>query len=48
MPEGYFISPDLTRKQAEENRKLGLKLKEIGAKGNFPEGVKISKGRIVG
>ena len=43
-----FISPDLTRKQAEEDRKLRLKLKEIRAKGDFPEGVKISRGRIVG
>ena len=43
-----FISPDLTRKQAEEDRKLRLKLKEIRTKGDFPEGVKISKGRIVG
>ena len=43
-----FISPDLTRKQAEEDRKLRLKLKEIRTKGDFPGGVKISKGRIVG
>ena len=27
-----FISPDLTRKQAEEDRKLRLKLKEIRLK----------------
>ena len=37
-----------TRKQAEEDRKLRLKLKEIRTKGDFPDGVKISKGRIVG
>ena len=43
-----FISPDLTRKQAKEDRKLRLKLKEIRAKGDFPDGVKISRGRIVG
>ena len=35
-------------KQAEEDRKLPLKLKEIQTKGDFPEGVEISKGRIVG
>ena len=43
-----FISPDLTRKQAEEDRKLRLKLKEIRMKGEVLDGVKISKGRIVG
>ena len=43
-----FISPDLTRKQAEEDRKLRLKLKEIRMKGEVLHGVKISKGRIVG
>ena len=43
-----FISPDLTRKQAEEDRKLRLKLKEIRIKGEVLDGVKISKGRIVG
>ena len=43
-----FISPDLTRKQAEEDRKLRLKLKEIRTKGEVLDGVKISKGRIVG
>ena len=43
-----FISPDLTRKQAEEDRKLRLKLKEIRVKGEVLDGVKISKGRIVG
>ena len=32
----------------EEDRKLRLKLKEIRAKGDFPDGVKISRGRIVG
>ena len=29
----FFISPDLTRKQAEEDRKLRLKLKKINIKG---------------
>ena len=43
-----FISPDLTRKQAEEDRKLRLKLKEIRIKEEVLDGVKISKGRIVG
>ena len=43
-----FISPDLTRKQAEEDKKLRLKLKEIRIKGKILDGVKISKGRIVG
>ena len=43
-----FISPDLTRKQTEEDRKLRLKLKEICIKGEVLDGVKISKGRIVG
>ena len=43
-----FISPDLTRKQAEEDKKLRLKLKEICIKGEVLNGVKISKGRIVG
>ena len=43
-----FISPDLTRKQAEEDRKLRLKLKEIRIKGEVLDGVKINKGRIVG
>ena len=43
-----FSSPDLTRKQAEEDRKLRLKLKEIRIKGEVLDGVKISKGRIVG
>ena len=43
-----FISPDFTRKQAEEDRKLRLKLKEIRIKGEVLDGVKISKGRIVG
>ena len=43
-----FISPDLTRKQAEEDRKLRLKLKEIRIKGEVLGGVKISKGRIMG
>ena len=43
-----FISPDLTRKQAEEDRKLRLKLKEIRMNGEVLDGVKISKGRIVG
>ena len=42
-----FISPNLTRKQAEEDRKLRLKLKEICIKGEVLDGVKISKGRIV-
>ena len=42
-----FISPDLTRKQAEEDRKLRLKLKEIRIKGEVLDGVKISKRRIV-
>ena len=40
-----FISPDLTRKQAEEDKKLRLKLKEIRMKGEVLDGVKISKGR---
>ena len=40
-----FISPDLTRKQAEEDRKLRQKLKEIRIKGEVLDGVKISKGR---
>ena len=39
---------DLTRKQAEEDRKLRLKLKEIRMIGEVLEGVKIRKGRIVG
>ena len=43
-----FISPDLTRKQAEKDRKLRLKLKEIRIKGKVLDGVKISKGRIIG
>ena len=42
-----FISPDLTRKQAED-RKLRLKLKETRIKGEVLDGVKIRKGRIVG
>jgi len=42
-----FISPDLTRKQVED-RKLRLKLKEICIQGEVLDGVKISKGRIVG
>ena len=46
--KNIFISPDLTRKQAEEDRKLRLKLKEIRIKGEVLDGVKISKGRIVG
>ena len=37
-----------SRKQAEEDRKLRLKLKEIRIKGEVLDGVKISKGRIVG
>ena len=41
------ISPDLTRKQVEEDRKLRLKLKEIRIKGEVLDGVEISKGRIV-
>ena len=36
-----FISPDLTRKQAEEDRKLRLKLKEIRMKKEVLDGVKI-------
>ena len=43
-----FIWPDLTRKQAEEDRKLRLKAKEIHIKREVLDGVKISKGRIVG
>ena len=43
-----FISPDLTRKQAEEDRKLRLKLKEIRIRGGVLDGVKISKWGIVG
>ena len=43
-----FISPDLPRKQAEEDRKLRLKLKEIRIKGEVLDDVQISKGRIVG
>ena len=35
-----FISPDLTRKQVEEDRKLRLKLKEIRIKGKVLDGVK--------
>ena len=46
-PKAIFISPDLTRKQAEEDRKLRLKLKEIRIK-EVLDGAKISKGRIVG
>ena len=37
-----------TRKQAEEDRKLRLKLREIRIKGEVLDGVKISKGRIDG
>ena len=36
-----FISPDLTRKQAEEDRKLRLKLKEIRVKGEVLDGVNL-------
>ena len=46
--KGIFISPDFTRKQVKEDRKLRLKLKEIHIKGEVLDGVKISKGRIVG
>ena len=46
--QDIFISQDLTRKQAEEDRKLRLKLKEIRIKGEVLDGVKISKGRIGG
>ena len=45
--KNIFISPDLTRKQGEEDKKLRLKLKEICIKGEVLDGVKISKGRIV-
>ena len=47
-PRTHQISPDLTRKQAEEDRKLRVKLKEIRIKGEVLDGVKICKGRIVG
>ena len=40
-----FISPDLTRKQAEEDRELRTKLKEIRLSGEFNDGVKIHKGK---
>ena len=42
-----FISPDLTRKQAEEDRELRTKLKEIRLSGEFNDGVEIHKGKIV-
>ena len=42
-----FISPDLTRKQAEEDKELRMKLKEIRLSGEFKDVVKIHKGKIV-
>ena len=42
-----FIPPDLTRKQAEEDRKLRLILEEMRIKGEVLDGVKISKERYI-
>ena len=42
-----FISPDLTRKQAEEDKGLRMKLKEIRLRGEYNDGVKIHRGKIV-
>ena len=43
-----YAKADCLKRQAEEDRKLRLKLKEIRIKGEVLDGVKISKRRIVG
>ena len=42
-----YLMPDLTRKQAEDDRQLRLKLKEVRAAGEVEGGVMIHRGKIV-
>ena len=42
-----YIMPDLTRKQAEDDRLLRLKLKELREAGDVKGGVMIHRGKIV-